>query len=60
MSLIVDRDEEAPWSAVHKPELLTGQANRRSVHNWHHFSHVIRDETVEQMLIAVLEKVTRW
>lgn len=57
MSLVVDGDEEAPGAAVHQPVLLAGQAYGGRVHDGHHVSHVLAHEAVEQVLVAVLEKV---
>ena len=57
MSFIVDRDEEAARSAVHEAVLLAREAHGRGVHDGHTLRYVLADETVEQVLVAILEIV---
>ena len=54
VALVVDADEETARPAVDQTELLTGEADRRRVHQGHHFLHVLAEELVEELLVAVL------
>lgn len=54
VALVVDADEEATGPAEYQAELLAGQTDRRRVDQGHHLLHVLAQQLVEELLVAVL------
>lgn len=54
VSPIVDAHEEAAGPAIDQTELLTGQTYGRRVHQRHHLTYVLCQQTVEEFLVPVL------
>ncbi len=53
---VVVGDEETARSAVDVAELLAGQAHGGRVHDRHHLLDVLRQDSIEQSLVAVLRE----
>lgn len=54
VSSIVDAHEEATGPSIDQTELLTRQAYSWRVHQRHHFTYVLCQQTVEEFLVSVL------
>lgn len=57
MSLVMNGDEQAPWSAKDEAELLTGQADSRRVYHGHVLLYILRYKSIKQLLVSILEHI---
>lgn len=54
VAFIVDGDEETARSPIHQTKLLARQTHSWRVHDRHHGVHVFRQQSVEEVLVAIL------